>query len=275
MLAGWSPPAILSRVDRALSGGAGVSRAAAGIGFGDHGQRLDVWRPDALAGTARPVLIFFYGGGWVTGTRQAYAFAARAFARHGFVVVVPDYRKVPAVRFPDFLVDGAQAVRWTRDHIAGFGGDPDRVALAGHSAGAYAVAMLALDSRHVERQQVAPGFVKAGLGLSGPYDFHPFTSQQAVDAMAHWPRPEETQPITHARADAPPLLLVTSSGDTVVQPRNAHALARALTAKGARASVREYPGLRHEQVVMALSRPFRRKAPVLADSAAFLNAALA
>ncbi len=269
-----SPPGLLSFLDRVTGGGDGVALPGSAIAFGTAGQTLDVWRPAGPA-TKRPVLIFWYGGGWVSGNRRAYGFAARAFARAGFVVVVPDYRKVPDIRFPAMLQDGAQAVKWTRDHIAGYGGDPDRIALAGHSAGAYTVAMLALDRRWLAAEGVDPRIVKAGVGLSGPYDFYPFTKKRAIDAMQGVKDPLMTQPIHFARADAPPLLLVTSSADTQVRPYNAVNLAATLKRLGGPVAFRDYPGLSHEEVVMALSVPFRGKAPVLADSVAFLDRTLA
>ena len=130
-----SPPGQLSLLDGAMGGGWGADRPGHALAFGNHGQTLDVWRPAQPGNAKLPVVIFFYGGGWVAGSRDGYRFAARAFAKQGFVVVVPDYRKVPAVRFPAFVEDGADAVTWTHDHIAEYGGDPDRIALAGHSAG--------------------------------------------------------------------------------------------------------------------------------------------
>lgn len=266
-----SPPGLLSFLDRMMGGERGVARIGRDIAFGDHGQTLDVWRSTDMGAGARPVIIFWYGGGWVKGSRRAYGFAARAFARNGFVVVVPDYRKVPDVRFPAFLQDGAQAVRWTRDHIAAFGGDPRRIALAGHSAGAYTVAMLALDQRWLRAEGVDPRVVKAAVGLSGPYDFYPFDDDRAIAAMKGAPDPILTQPIHFARADAPQMLLVTSTGDTEVRPKNAINLARRLEALGAPVEMKEYPGLTHEDVAMALSVPFASKGPVLADSVAFLK----
>ena len=129
------PPRLLSWADRVAGGGRGVSLVADDVPFGARGQTLDVWAPTAPAATPRPVLVWYYGGGWVHGDRRAYDFAARAFAHAGFVVVVPDYRKVPGVRFPAYVQDAAQAIRWTRDNVARFGGDPGRLAIAGHSAG--------------------------------------------------------------------------------------------------------------------------------------------
>jgi acetyl esterase/lipase len=270
--ANTQPPKLLSFLDGVVGGGRGTRQMGDAIPFGRHGQRLDVWRPASRKGEPRPVLVFFYGGGWVKGTRDAYAFAARAYAARGFVVVVPDYRKVPGVRFPAFVQDGADAVRWTSDHIAEFGGDPRRIAVAGHSAGAYTAAMLALDPRWLAAAGLPRGTIKAAVGLSGPYDFYPYTGR-AIAAMAG-ATPAQTQPIAFARADAPPMLLVTSSADTVVRPRNARNLALALRRLGAPVAYRNYRGLTHENIAMALSRPFRDKAPVLDDSVAFLKTAL-
>ncbi|AYJ88084.1 alpha/beta hydrolase [Sphingomonas paeninsulae] len=272
LLSACSPPGMLNALDRGY-GSSGAGRVASAVAFGTHGQTLDVWRPVDNVTTLRPVVIFWYGGGWVNGTRQDYGFAARAFASKGFVVVVPDYRKVPDIHFPAMLQDGAEAVRWTRDNVAKFGGDPARIAFAGHSAGAYTVAMLTLDRRWLKAEGVDPRIVKAAVGLCGPYDFYPFTGR-AIEAMSLWPRPMETQPINFVRPDAPPMLLVTATKDTQVRPRNAINLAAALKKVGAPVVLRDYQGLTHEQVVMALSRPFRGKGPVLADSVAFIQGAL-
>ena len=266
-----SPPALLDALDR-MTPGAGASRVGSAIAFGTHGQTLDVWRSDGAPAKVAPVLIFYYGGGWVKGSAADYGWAARAYASRGFVVIVPDYRKVPQIVFPAFVQDGAEAVKWAVDHVAAYGGDPQHIAIAGHSAGAHTVAMLSLDPRWLAAVG-APGAVKAAVGLSGPYDFYPFTGR-AVAAMGKWPRPAETQPISFARADAPPMMLVTGTNDTTVRPKNARNLYKSLKDAGADVVEKEYAGLGHEDIVMALSLPFRNKAPVLDDSAAFLHARL-
>jgi len=272
LLAACSGPGLLDTLDR-VTPGAGATKVAAAVAFGKHAQALDVWRRGPADPARAPVIVFFYGGGWTDGTRGEYGWAGRALASQGFVVVVPDYRKVPEVRFPAFVEDGADAVRWTRDNIARFGGDPDRIAVVGHSAGAYTVAMLALDRQWLAKAG-APGSIKAAVGLSGPYDFYPFTGA-AIAAMGDWPRPAETQPTTYARADAPPMLLVTGTADTIVRPANARNLAARLTSLGASIELKEYPGQGHADIVMALSLPFRGKSPALEDTVRFLNARLA
>lgn len=265
------PPRLLSWGDRLFGGGAGATLAADDVPFGTTGQTLNVWVPAAKAASPRPVLVFFYGGGWVHGDRRAYDFAARTFARAGFVVVVPDYRKVPGVRFPAFVQDAAQAIRWTRDHVAQFGGDPMRVAIAGHSAGGYLVAMLALDPRWLRAEGVDPAIIRAGIGMCGPYDFYPFNKRRSIDAMSGVRDPQMTQPIHFARSSAPPLLLLSAGKDVQVGAHNAVNLTARLKALGAPVQHVDYPALSHENVVMALSVPFRDKAPVLAQSVAFLR----
>ncbi len=274
MFAFVSPPRLLSYYDRVTGGAGGARLAAEGVPFGSHGQTLDIWAPDTAGADRLPVVIFWYGGGWAKGDRASYAFAGRALARAGFLVVIPDYRKVPQVHFPAFLDDGAEAVAWTQNTIAQHGGDPARLALMGHSAGAYQAVMLALDAKRLSAAGSDPANIKAAVGLSGPYDFYPFTSERAIAAMSQWPDPAETQPITFARADAPPLLLVTSDGDETVRVKNANNLGAKLRAVGAPVEVKNYGPLDHEEVVMALSVPFRSKGPVLEDSVAFLKAKL-
>jgi acetyl esterase/lipase len=245
---------------------------AAGVSFGDDPRlKLDVWAPPGRSNAPLPVVVFFYGGGWVKGERGEYGFVGRAFASRGYITVIADYRLVPLVRFPTFVEDGAKAVKWTRDHIARFGGDPDRIVLSGHSAGSYIAAMLALDRHFLADAGVDPAIVRAAALLSGPYDFYPFTEQRGRDALGAWPRPKETQPINFVRRDAPPMLLMQGSADTIVNPRNAKRLAAALKAAGATVELKLYPGKSHIDTIKSLSPLFRGATSALADSIAFFD----
>ncbi|MCY7271374.1 MAG: alpha/beta hydrolase [Sphingomonas bacterium] len=271
-LLGCSPAGLLNGVSR-IAGDGGVRVALRGAPYGsDPRQKLDVYLPDkSPAGAQLPVVIFFYGGGWVDGDRGDYAFAGRAFAAQGFVAVVADYRLVPQVRFPAFNQDGALAVKWVRDNVARYGGDPARIALSGHSAGAYIAAMLSLDRHYLSEVGVDPAIIRAAALLSGPYDFYPFTEMRGRDALGAWPRPAETQPISFARADAPPMLLIHGTADTVARPYNSERLAAKLTALGAPVELRLYPDKSHIDTIKSLSPAFRGSTPALADSIAFLR----
>lgn len=236
--------------------------------YADHTRGgLDVYAPPWAAGPW-PVAVFFYGGSWETGRRQEYRWVARTLASQGFLTIVPDYRVHPDV-YPRFLEDGAAAVRWTVQNVAGLGGDPSRIVLIGHSAGAYNAAMLALDPRWL-----APGVVRAFAGLSGPYAFLPLASPVTIQTFGGAADLTATQPASFARADAPPAFLATGAEDALVRTRNTRKLAAALREAGAKVEERHYEGLGHAGPVLALSRLFRRKSTLLADMIAFLKAAI-
>jgi len=248
-------------------------REARGLAYGEgERRRLDVYAPP-VSGTA-PVALFFYGGSWDSGRREDYGWVGRALAAQGFVTVVPDYRLWPEVRFPDFLDDCAAAARWTVDSIARYGGDPSRVVLVGHSAGAYNAAMLALDPRWLGRAGVAGSPVRAFAGLSGPYDFLPLDGPITRRTFGEAQDLEATQPTRFAAPGAPAAFLATGDADTTVFPRNTRKLAAALRQAGGRVEERHYAGLNHADTVLALSRPLRGKAPLLAEMTGFLKTAL-
>jgi acetyl esterase/lipase len=245
----------------------GSTRVASAVAYGEGPRRvLDVYAPTRGAGAARPVIVFFYGGSWNSGVRTGYAFVGRALAARGFVTVMPDYRLVPAIAYPGFVEDGAAAVRWVRRHAKDYGGDGDRIVLAGHSAGAYIAAMLAVDGRWLGPDRAA---IRGLVGLAGPYDFAPFTTVVSQAAFGAWPRPAETQPVTWTDASAPPALLLTGAEDTTVRPRNSAALAAALHKAGVAADVKRYPDVGHVGILTAMAKPFRGKAPVVVDVTEF------
>lgn len=264
-----SPAGLLNSVSRIRGDSATLAKRGAAYGTNPR-QRIDVWTP-RTAGTKRPVVVFFYGGGWSAGERSEYGFAGRALAAEGFVAMVPDYRLVPNVRFPTFVEDGALAVKWARDHAAEYGGDPNRISVMGHSAGAYIGAMLALDRHFLNDVGVDPSVIRAAALLSGPYDFYPFTDARAHDAFAAWPKPADTQPISFARAGAPPMLLIHGTSDSIVQPGNSRRLAAALEKLGSPVELKLYPGKSHIDPIKSLSPLFRGSTPALGDSVAFLR----
>jgi acetyl esterase/lipase len=232
----------------------------------DPRQRIDVYVPKAQPDRPRPIIVFFYGGSWNSGTKSGYSFVGRALASRGFVVAIPDYRLVPQVRYPTFLEDNAAAVRWVRRHAGAFGGDAGRLILAGHSAGAYNAAMLALDPHWLGEDRKA---VRGLIGLAGPYDFLPFDGpvvHQTFDAAAD---PGGTQPVHHVRAGDPPAFLATGDRDDTVRPANSDSFAAKLKAAGVEVDRRRYADVGHAGLVTAIAKPLRGRAPVLVDMAAF------
>ncbi|WP_260929302.1 alpha/beta hydrolase [Novosphingobium sp. 9] len=245
----------------------GTVLAVRGAAFGpDPRQRVDVYTPKARSLAPRPIIVFFYGGSWNSGTRTGYAFVGRALAARGFVVAIPDYRLVPQVRYPAFLEDNAAAVRWVRSHAAEFGGDRDRLILAGHSAGAYNAAMLALDPRWLGKDRTA---VRGLIGLAGPYNFLPFEGPVVEKTFAGVEDPISTQPVHFAGPGDPSAFLATGDKDKLVRPANSDALERQLKAAGVRVERQRYADVGHVGLVTAIAKPLRGRASVLDDMARF------
>jgi acetyl esterase/lipase len=265
-LTGCSPSTVLNLM--AWQRGVEVTRS---IPYGEGARRaLDVYRPNAAA--AVPVVVFFYGGSWQTGSKQIYQFVASALARQGYVVVVPDYRVYPETRYPGFLDDGARALRWVKDNAARFGGDPNTLFVMGHSAGAYMAAMLALDSRWLRTVDMAPDRDISGLiGISGPYDFLPLRDG-TLQTIFGGANDATTQPINYVAPGAPPALLVTGANDDTVNPGNSARLGARLQAAGDSATVLTYQRVGHLSIIGAFAWPLRFLAPILRDVNRFIAA---
>ena len=267
LLAGLALPACA-----ALRPGA-LTKGARDVAYGPHSrQRMDIYVPSGDGSAPKPVVFFIYGGSWANGAKETYSFVGEALSARGFVTVIADYRLVPEVRFPVFIEDGAQGLRFVRDNIARFGGAPEAIHLMGHSAGAYNAMMLTLDRHYLAAVGMRAGDIRSTVGLSGPYDFLPFDIDVTKEAFGNAHDPARTQPINFVRRDAPPIFLATGSDDTTVLPRNSEHLARALKKAGARSvSLKIYQGLGHAGTATALSPILQWQAPVLDDVVTFFR----
>jgi acetyl esterase/lipase len=231
-------------------------------------DRFDLYLPQHQANS--PVVVFFFGGGWNSGDKSSYKFVGAALAQAGMIVVIPNYTLYPQARFPQFMRDAASAVAWAHAHAREWGGDPERLFVVGHSAGAHMAVLLALDQQYLQQVGGSTGWLRGVVGLSGPYDFLPFTEDYLNDLFgppAEFPR---SQPINYVRADAPPLLLMHGLRDKRVSPNNTRSLTAALQAVGGRVTTRYFADASHGDTVAALVAPVRRHYPVLPDVLAFI-----
>ncbi|MBR7998731.1 alpha/beta hydrolase [Burkholderia vietnamiensis] len=242
-------------------------------------QVLDVYLPARVArdwptepNAGAPVVVFFYGGSWQSGRRNDYLFVGEALASRGFVAVVPDYRTYPATTFPGFIDDAARAVAWARRHAAAFGGDPRRVFLMGHSAGAQIAALLATDGRYLAASEMRSSEIAGVIGLAGPYDFLPLRDA-TLERIFPGDQRAASQPIRFVRGNEPPMWLAVAENDTVVEPGNTDRFARALQNAGDSVVVTRYRHLSHAALVGVLGAPLRRAASVLDDLSAFVERA--
>lgn len=231
------------------------------------GLELDIHRP--RAGTENPpIAVFFYGGSWRSGSRADYAFVGEALAQAGIITVIPDYRKFPQGRFPDFEFDAAHAVRWVFDHARELGGDPKRIFVVGHSAGAHIAALLGTDQHYLASVGIAPKDLAGIVGISGPYDFLPLTDPDLVDVFGEekdWPA---SQPVNFVDGDEPPFLLLQGLGDRVVWPRNSTSLQSRLQKVDVPVRLITYPSIGHFRIAAAFR--FHGFAPTLRDTTEFL-----
>ena len=244
-------------------------RAFTDLPYGaDARQRLDVYALPAAVD--RPVVVFWYGGAWTSGEKSQYRFVGTALAERGWVAVLPDYRLYPQIIFPGFIEDGARAVAWVERHAREFGGDPTRIVLMGHSAGAHLAAMLALDPHYLEDVGASRSSIRALVGLSGPYALVPDDdSLRAIFAppftSADW------QPLQHVDAQAPPTLLLDGLEDQRVSVAQTRALRDALVKLGVEVDMALYPGVSHSDTIAAFSKWARGRAPTLDRTTQFID----
>jgi acetyl esterase/lipase len=264
------------RVLNVLASASGSSTVTEGVAYGARArQKLDVYTPTSAAPSAGwPVVVFFYGGSWNTGERAEYRFVATALAARGVLTLVADYRLYPEVRYPDFLNDSALALAHGLAQAARLGGDPKRVFVMGHSAGAYNAAMLALDARWLAAVGHAPAELAGFIGLAGPYDFFPTDNPDAQPVFFHPNYPEHAQPIEFPSASAPRSFLGAPVNDKLVSPtRSTMQMAAKLQTAGAPVTLKMYERASHTTLIGAFSPTLRWVAPVLDDVVAFIDAA--
>lgn len=265
-------PAVVNAIDRLAGGSRDVERVMP-IAYGSHPQqRLFVQRQRTAAADRKPVLVFIHGGSWNSGDPADYGFIGRNFAPQGFVVVEAGYRLGEEGRFPAMVEDSAVAVAWVYRNIARFGGDPARIWLMGHSAGAYNAVQITLDRRWLDAASVPANVPAGAIGLSGPYDFLPLDTDASRAAFGNFEDLPATQPVNFVRPDAPPMLLLTGDKDTTVKPRHTVALAKRLREAGAVVESGSYPGMDHADPLLALARPWRGRSDIFERIERFIAA---
>jgi acetyl esterase/lipase len=258
----------LLNVPAALKGGYAVHETAYGPGPLDQ---LDIYVPDGEGTDARDVIVFLYGGRWQSGKKAHYRFVATALAQRGFITVIPDFGKYPVVRFPAFVDDGARALAWVTDHIAEYGGRPDRIHLTGHSSGAHVAALLTVDPHYLQSQgKAVRSVIKSFAGLAGPYAFTP-TDADLMQIFGPPHRYPEMQATRFVTGQEPPMLLLYGEQDEQVKPGNHERLAERIRATGGCVEVITYPELGHVGLIGTFSG-FGPASSVVDDMAAFFRA---
>lgn len=231
---------------------------------------LDLFVP---TGRDWPTLVYVHGGGWTSGDKglraggaDIYGNIGRFYAARGIGVAVISYRLQPAVAWPQQLADVARAVAWVHRNVASYGGDPERIVVAGHSAGGQFASRIALDPAPLAAlgvdARIVKGFVSvsgAGLDLTDaeswrlgqPRDYYAKRFRNG-DTTDGWMR--EASPARFIDAHSPPALVMWAEGDPRDLRRQGQVLATKLRAAGVPTTTVVVPGSSHTRIILTLSR---------------------
>lgn len=237
----------------------------------DQFQTLDLYIPAHPQGKALDVIVFIYGGRWTHGAKEDYRFVGTTLAERGFLVAIPDYRKYPLVRFPVFVEDGAKALAWVTNHIAEFRGNPTRIHLAGHSAGAHIGALLATDPHYLSGEGKDRSLsILDFTGLAGPYAFTPDEPdlEDMFGPPSNYPNMQVT---TFIDGTQPPMLLLYGDRDRSVKYANLQKLQQRIMERGGCVRSRIYHGADHTDLIGALSWWNPQHIPVVQDMTSFFE----
>ncbi|HVZ46718.1 MAG TPA: alpha/beta hydrolase [Ramlibacter sp.] len=163
-------------------------------------ERLDVFPAE---GRGVPVLVFLHGGYWRALDKSDHSFVAPAFTRDGVCVVVPNYTLCPAATVPQITLETVRAVAWVARNIERFGGDPTRIAVAGHSAGGQLAAMMLACLWPIHDPALDARTVRNSLAISPLHDLEPLMHCPYLQTSLHL-TPEHVRLASPARLAAPP-----------------------------------------------------------------------
>jgi len=218
----------------------------------DYWQKLDVYLPPDPGNAPLPVLLFFHGGAWTSGTKEWMGFMAPPLFTLPAIFVTANYRLAPATRYPAILEDCMNATAWVAANIAMHGGDPRRLFVGGHSAGGHLAALVALDRAAQRAAGLGPKAIRGFLGVSGSYDIRkrdaaPGSPERRIyDLLLNRESEDDAaSPITHVGADSPPCFVAWGSRDFPRLVVQAKAFAAALAVAGVRHETMEIAGADH------------------------------
>ena len=152
----------------ALSSAAATQEIKRDVRYADPGHErhvLDIYSPQGAKNL--PVVFWIHGGGWQTGDKSSVQVKPQAFMDKGFVFVSTNYRLLPDVDMETIFRDIAKSIHWVHDHIAVHGGDPQRLLVMGHSAGAQLAALVSIDDRYLKAEGLSLAIIKGCVPVDG------------------------------------------------------------------------------------------------------------
>lgn len=128
---------------------------------------LDIYTPSAPSSKKLPVMFWIHGGGWTVGDKSDVALKPKVLTDRGFVFVSTNYRLLPEVTMEELTADIASSLGWVYRHIAEYGGDPNRLFVGGHSAGAQLAALICIDDRYLKKEGVPFTALRGSIPVDG------------------------------------------------------------------------------------------------------------
>jgi acetyl esterase/lipase len=219
----------------------------------DYWNKLDVYLPPETARRGPwPVVCYWHGGAWSNGCKEWMGFMAPALVDAPAVFVSLSYRRAPQVRLPEMVADCFQGLHWVRSNIARHGGDPDRLYVGGHSAGAHLAALVALRPDLQQAHGIPAGAIRGCFPTSGTFDFRSFDAAAGgVEAQVLrnvLPRPQDAwawSPLRTLEANRVPFYVTWGERDHARVVEQGRAFVAALDAFPGRARWDEVPGATH------------------------------
>ncbi|MCD6302079.1 MAG: alpha/beta hydrolase [Anaerolineae bacterium] len=213
---------------------------------------LDVYGPEDAS--AAPVLVFVHGGSWSHYSKEDMTPVAALLVPEGYMVVIPNYTLYPDATYDQTANEVAAAVAWTLEHAADYHGDPERIYLAGHSAGGHLAALVFTEARWLAAYGHQTDELAGLIGMSGIYDLALQaaysrslwgTDELFAGLVGGWRNYEQASPITHVHPGLPPILLIHGTEDTTVPHEMSRSFCQALQDAGSPCELSLYPGAGH------------------------------
>lgn len=233
----------------------------------EYNLAMDIYLPPKNIEVKPKVIVFFYGGSWESGDKSEYKFMGSALAKQGYFVFIPNYRKYPEVKFPDFMVDAADALKWVTQHSSEYTGKQPSIVLMGHSAGANIATLLITDRSYLKKNY---GHISAGVGLSGAYDFTPNTDH-LKDIFGPPEKYPSMRPAHFVVGGEPPIFLAHGMDDDIVATFNFEHMRDKLIAKKSCVVAHQYPKLGHIDTIAQFSWVGGKEENVVTDVIKFLD----
>lgn len=189
------------------------------IPYGENSRQiLDIYTPKG-GEKPFPVLVFFHGGKWISNSKDTFSFIGESYLENGIMFVPVNYRIAPEHPYPAAVHDCESAVKWICENIGRYNGDPERIILSGHSAGAHLCSLITVKDGWIEKEGLPPDIIKGCIVISGPTDLRQIRYREIKSFIPKKSLLSEASPVSYIKEGLPPFVVVYGTGDLMV-PEN-------------------------------------------------------